>query len=286
MNKEMGEPQLENKEDEQKFNFEEIEEIEPAILSLIEQLREKIESAEYDTLISDDVGGRIPTLVLRKIIKEINPKQKLKTFFVAGGYYLPEPSREENYKNLQEYLVKQTSDTKKALVVTQFIHTGKTLIRLARTLNDIGVSDFDIATAEALPHPERANTLKSILGENKLYIGNENHSKMHESHEHLGGIRKTSEYSPYPSRMDKVIESDGRYLSEEEWKEIFEIKERDNYKTVDQKTKDPEKREEFERRQNEPITDAEREEIQNNINWAREDVDFLANRVIEKIWNK
>ena len=39
MNKEMGEPQLENKEDEQKFNFEEIEEIEPAILSLISPSR-------------------------------------------------------------------------------------------------------------------------------------------------------------------------------------------------------------------------------------------------------
>ncbi len=45
------------------YHFEEIAEIEQAVASLISQLKEKIKNGEYDTLISDDTGGRIPTLI-------------------------------------------------------------------------------------------------------------------------------------------------------------------------------------------------------------------------------
>lgn len=95
-------PKVENKESAPEFHFREIAEIEPAIISLVKQLKEKIESGEYDTLISDDVGGRIPTLVLRKIIKEHNPDQKLGTFFIANGEtYLPTSANKKNMGNFK-----------------------------------------------------------------------------------------------------------------------------------------------------------------------------------------
>ena len=133
---------IENPESTTEFHFEEIAEIEPAIISLVNQLKEKIESGEYDTLISDDVGGRIPTLILRKIIKEHNPDQKLQTFFVASGKtYLPTPTDKEKYGQLQEYLRKVADKTKKALIVTQFVFTGKTLIRLSHALKEGPAAD-------------------------------------------------------------------------------------------------------------------------------------------------
>lgn len=278
-------PKTENKESPPEFHFREIAEIEPAIVSLVRQLKEKIESGEYDTLISDDVGGRIPTLILRKIIKEHNPDQKLGTFFVASGKtYLPTSADKGKYEKLQEYLKKATDKTRKALVVTQFIFTGKTLIRLADALKEAGVDNFDIATVDAMPHFEEERLLRSRLGNNNLYVGSEAWHHSHEEHEKLGGIRKTKDYSPYPKRMDDIIIKEGRDLSLEEWREIFRIEKRDSSKVIMGKSRDPEKDAEFERRTHAPLTPEEKEEIQRNINFAREDAILLADRVVAQVW--
>jgi len=277
-------PKIENKESASEFHFREIAEIEPAMVSLVNQLKEKIESGEYDTLISDDVGGRIPTLVLRKIIKELNPGQKIETYFIASGKtYLPTPADKEKYGQLQEHLEKVTAKTKKALVVTQFIFTGKTLIRLAHALKEAGVENFDIAAVDAMPHFEQESVLRGVLGDNNLYVGSEAWHHLHEEHEKLGGIRKTKEYSPTPKRMDDVIAKEGRELSLEEWREIFGIEKGDSSKVIMQKSQDPEKDAEFERRIHAPITPEEKEEIQRNINFARDDATLLADRVVAQV---
>jgi len=278
-------PKLENKEAVPEFHFREIAEIEPAMVSLVNQLKEKIEGGEYDTLISDDVGGRIPTLILRKVIRQHNPNQELGTFFVASGKtYLPTSDDKEKYEKLQEYLRKVTDKTKKALVVTQFIFTGKTLIRLADALKDAGVSDFDIATVDAMPHFEEEGLLRNRLGENSLYIGSEAWHHLQEEHEPLGGIKKAKDYSPYPMRMDDIIAKEGRELSLEEWREIFGIEKGDSSKVIMEKSSDLEKNAEFERRTHEPLTPKEKEEIQRNINFAREDASLLADRVVAQVW--
>lgn len=278
-------PHKENKVEATEFHFEEIAEIEPAMVSLVRQLKEKIEGGEYDTLISDDIGGRIPTLILRKIIKEHNPDQKLGTFFIASGKtYLPTPANTEKYEQLQEHLKKVTDKTKKALIVTQFIFTGKTLLSLADALEEAGVSDFDIATVDAMPHFEEEGLLRSRLGNNSLYVGSEAWHHLHEEHEKLGGTRKTKNYSPFPKRMDDVIAKEGRELSLEEWREIFGIEKRDSSKIIIEKSRDPEKDAEFERRTHAPLSLAEKDEIQKNINLAREDVSLMAKKVVEQVW--
>lgn len=278
-------PKIENKETAPEFHFREIAEIEPAMVSLVKQLKEKIESGEYNTLISDDVGGRIPTLILRKIIKENNPDQKLGTFFIASGKtYFPTSADTEKYEQLQGHLKKVTDKTKKALIVTQFIFTGKTLIRLADALKEAGVDDFDIATVDAMPHFEDERLLRNRLGNNNLYVGSEEWHHLHEEHEKLGGIRKTKDYSPYPSRMDDVIAREDRELSLEEWREIFGIEKGDSSKVIMEKSRDPERGAEFEKRTHVPLTTEEKEEIQRNINFAREDATLLADRVVAQVW--
>ena len=278
-------PKIENQESASEFHFREIAEIEPAMVSLVNQLKEKIESGEFDTLISDDVGGRIPTLVLRKIIKENNPDQKLETFFVASGKaYLPTPADKEKYGQLQEYLKKVADKTKKALIVTQFIFTGKTLIRLADALKEAGVDNFDIATVDAMPHFEKERLLRSRLGDNQLYVGSEAWHYLHEEHEKLGGIRKAKDYSLFPRRIDNVIAKEGRELSLEEWREVFGIEKGDSSKVIMQKSQDPEKDAEFERKTHAPLTPEEKEEVQKNINFAREDATLLANKVVTQVW--
>jgi len=278
-------PKIESKEAAPEFHFREIAEIESAMVSLVRQLKEKIESGEYDTLISDDVGGRIPTLVLRKIIKEHNPDKKLGTFFIASGKtYLPTSADTEKYDQLQEHLKKVTDKTKKSLVVTQFIFTGKTLIGLANALKEAGVENFDIAAVDAMPHFEQESVLRSVLGDNNLYVGSEASHHLHEEHEKLGGIRKTKDYSPFPKRMDDVITKEGRELSLEEWREIFGIEKGDSSKVITEKLRNPEKDAEFEKRTHAPLTPEEKEDIQRNINFAREDATLLADRVVAQVW--
>ena len=276
----------ERRESAKEFHFQEIMEIEPAMISLVSQLKKKIEKGEYDTLISDDVGGRIPTLILRKIIKELNPDQKLETYFIASGKtYFPALADKEKYRQLQEHLKKATAKTKKALIVTQFIFTGETLIKLAHALKKVGVENFDIAAVDARSHFKLESILRDMLGDNNLYIGSEAWHHLHEEHEKLGGVRKTKDYSPFPRRMD-VIAKEGREFSLEEWKEIFGIKKGDSSKVIMEKSRDSKKKEEFEQRKYAPLTPEEKEEIQRNINFAREDVALLANKVVAQVWGE
>lgn len=268
------------------FHFNEIAEIEPAMLSLVDQLKDNIETGEYDTLISDDVGGRIPTLVLRKIIRLINPNQQIDTYFVAGGKtYLPGPEKGDQGEQLQEYLTKIGSKAKKALLVTQYIHTGSTIIKLTEALKETGLSSFDVAAVDVMPHFEKEKSLRDKLAINNLYIGSDEWHHLHEEHERVGGVRKPrKEYSPFPQRTIDVTAKEGRVLSDEEWKEIFEIEKGDSYQTIDEKTKDPGKIVEFERRTQIPLTVEEKQETQRDINLAREDVELLANRVKKQVW--
>lgn len=135
-------------------------------------------------------------------------------------------------------------------------------------------------------HFEAEGLLRSRLGDNNLYVGSEAWHRLHEEHEKLGGVRKTKDYSPYPRRMDNIIAKEGRELSLEEWKEIFGIEKGDSPKVIIEKSRDPERNAEFERRTHAPLTPEEKEEIQRNINFAREDAKLLADRIIARVWKK
>ncbi len=93
-----------------------------------------------------------------------------------------------------------------------------------------------------MPHPEDIDSLKCLIGlRNDLYIESTEYHHFHEKHEKLSGVRKTKKYLPFPQRADSVIEKDGRELSDEEWKKIFEIEENDTLKIIDEKTSDQKK---------------------------------------------
>ena len=61
------EPVPDDSEKQEKYHYPEVmNELRPAIVSLVKQLKEAIERGDYQTIISDESRGRIPTLVLRK----------------------------------------------------------------------------------------------------------------------------------------------------------------------------------------------------------------------------
>src|SRR3989338_2684824 len=89
---------------ERSFNFPEIAGLKEGMLKLVQKLKTNIDEGKYDALVSDEIGGRIPTLVLREIIKARKPDAKIDTHFIASGKtYFPQRGSED-YNKLIDYL--------------------------------------------------------------------------------------------------------------------------------------------------------------------------------------
>ncbi|MFA6295992.1 MAG: hypothetical protein WC663_01430 [Patescibacteria group bacterium] len=277
----------EQPEETKEFHFEDLAKIEVAMTSLSSQLKEKIDNQEYDTLISDEVGGRIPTLVLRKIIKTVNPYQDLKTYFLASGQlYFPRQGQ-MNYYELQKKLQIIAGKTKRTLLVTQFVFHGTTIKKMVTALKDSGIENLDVAAVESTGF-EYQDKIKEVLGPNNQYVVGEvgGRSNLHEKHERFAGVRKTKKYSTFPKKANDVFQEEGREISEEEFNEIFGIKKDDSGKIIIEKTSNTEKIKTYERRKHEPLSEEEKQKIQQDINFAREDVDLLAGNIVKKVWKK
>ncbi len=264
------------------FNFEEMAEIEPAMVSLVEQMKENIETGKYDTLISDDAGGRVVTLVLRNIIKKQNPDKSCDTYFVSaeGAFRAPfknsnleSEEDHDNYEKLLQHLrnIKSEAETKDALLVTQYVHSGRTITHLAEALEKAGIHKFDVAALSASWFENDPEDLKA-LG-HSVYSGTRTGHKIDENHQKLSGVRqfKKGEYTPFPSTLEKAIEVQGREFSgaeivSEEMRQLSE----DEY--ID--------------KVHAPLQDKERGEIKENIRRAREDVALLAEKVIQQVWSE
>jgi hypothetical protein len=266
------------------YHFKEIKEIEEAMVSLVAQLKEAIDNDEYDTLLSDDAGGRIPTLVLRKIIRSRRPDHQIDTCFISAGRSLSA----YDDSAVQEYLARLTSQTKKALVVSQLLYSGKTMFVLANKLYEAHIPHFDVAIVDSESQtPTYLEPLIEILGTNKLFIGRKGapKSNMHNEHEQMGGIAKSNEPdSPIPMRRIDYITTYGREISAEEENEIFGVKKSDSQKEAYRKKEDPEAIQEYEERKFAPVTEEERKEMQKSIDLARADVRMLAERVCIAVW--
>lgn len=277
-------PNQNYKESVKGFHFKEIEEIEKPMISLFFKMKKKIEDGEYDLLISDDIGGRIPTLIFREVIKIINPDKNIKTSFVSGGYGMPKESDTEGNLELKDYLSSITKGIKKALVVTQYIHTGKTLLNLATLLKKSGFYNFDMVSVDSATHFEYEEDLKKTLNNNGFYVGGDDWRHIQEDHERLSGVRKTKDYSPFPKKNLDVSKKEGRMLTQKEWKEIFGLETGDSVEVMMEKLMDPDKNEIHDQEVNRELTPDEIKSIQENVNNAREDVKLLADKIVLMVW--
>ena len=272
--------------EELRFNFEEIEQLLPAFVTLVKKIKNKIEDDHYDLLLSDEVGGRIPTLVFRGIIKELRPESKVKTLFIgAGKAYVPGPDRKEKYDLLLDTIKKRVGDANKILVITQFIYNGKSTDGLVRAIHDCGINDVDVAALDAAHDKSSYALLDHNLGKNELYIGGSNHHSINERHEHLSGVRKSKEYNPtvFSQKDDGLIKKEGRLISLDKWADFF-VDPGDKPWDMIAKSKDPERIKKFDEYKFSTMTDVEKREIQDNVNKARQDIKYLVAEIIREVW--
>jgi len=121
-----------------------------AIGMLITKLRDSI--LDYDTIISDDASGRIPALIIKKIIdrrrQELGLPESIPISFIASGRFNNVSAKLEAGRVLSSFFEQRGTALGRALVVTEFIATGGTIERLAKIMENQGV-DFQIAAVSA-----------------------------------------------------------------------------------------------------------------------------------------
>ena len=217
MLKELGghfeeEPKLEDSEGQKpEYNFELMKTMERDMVSTVQKMKEGIEEGRWSSLLSDDMGGRIPTLILRKILKEKGPSRDIKTYFLASGltYFPDEKTRTQDYKKAIDYLSSLDFSDKRTLIVTEVIASGDTIVNIIKALRSIRGDNCDVACLRVEGPFELANKRK-IEERGELFIGAElGRSSFSTEHDLLGGVKKRQEeYFPIPESMVKDIATD------------------------------------------------------------------------------
>jgi len=177
---------------------------------LVEQISEGIKEGRWTTILGDDVSGRLPALVIGKIIARYNREHGInppKRIFFAGGSInyedVPDedlPSPEKNEQNIQErqqkletYIQDQSKNLgDRVLIVTEHVVGGRTVRRIGKILNREGIN-FDVAS---LWSTKRASTLKTILeheehnifDQTQFFIGQENAGASDPFGSHISGF--------------------------------------------------------------------------------------------------
>ena len=104
---------------------------------LVLELRERI--FQYDTILSDDASGRLPSLLLRKIINKTRDTS-IPVYFLAGGHGLAKRAEQ-----IEAFLKKKKGELGKVLLVTEYVFTGLSMTNLTDILKKVGIV-FDVAS--------------------------------------------------------------------------------------------------------------------------------------------
>lgn len=305
------------------YNFPEVmAELKPALLSVVEQLRESIEKGEYRTLISDDAAGRIPTLILRKIIQEKAPNgNDLRMIGLAFGRGWRWDDKLDNY-------IKENKDNwGKSLFVTEMTYDYRTLRNVYHSFDrDNGYANYDIAVAFVtdpdkelgeLPQEERSKYIADIVMLFEGYAeGNEEADYPHKiiigslaipetfmennMLNKLAGLQRRTFFAlntdPMPMDVATELAIEGYQA---EWIGKIERNPEPTREQVLQEQKrlgiDPFKRNEHihhltnklrEKVPQKKLSQERLNEIQDTIRKARQDVALMAKEIMEEVWGE
>lgn len=272
------------------FNFEEIANFEDSLCSLVEELKAEFLAGAYDVFISDDTGGRIITLILRGIYKKVNPQADLAVNFVSGGHYLEE-SEENELEIMTDYLARVTKEKKRGLLIVQYISTGHSIALLAHLLGRAGFDNkFDVAVLDAQKQPVHNNNIVELLGEvgsNKIAIGGSDSTRHYHGGLHgvYTGVEKDEiHYTPHPiSTREGTKRLKDRFALENKYY-IFGITDEMSSVEVMERFKNLDLIRKYQQFLDEPLRTDELEDINSNVQAARQDVQLMVERVFQKVF--
>lgn len=169
-----------------------------AIARLVLELGPKLQ--EYETVLSDDASGRLVSLLLWKVINKKRRAVGLKSAdicFIAGGYRgdLSEyDGKSKRAPALTEFINSKKASLGQVLLVTEYIHSGRSIKNLIEMLEECGAM-FDLASVSINKNPEEYPSKIR----NRLYygaIGDEGMSFYGKPF--IAGVEKTGESLVHP----------------------------------------------------------------------------------------
>ena len=210
-----GRERIENRE----YNTELIKNSERLFIELFSQIEKTdfFNLTDYETLISDDVSGRVPTLVVRKVMKKLsNEPISPDTYFISGGLQLDNTNKEKR-EEVVEFL-KSRCQSDDVLIVTEYIETGRSIKKMANLVDKAKPDTFDVISL-MIENLSTSNKLREYLSKNfksKFLNGsvrkNKEDLKLWSKSGLITGVAKSEEYEIYPSKKiyevsDEVTES-------------------------------------------------------------------------------
>lgn len=130
-------------------------------------LRLETKLVGYDTVIVDDVGGRLIALFLHRIINIKRSEAGLapsQTLFIAGG----RGDHSIRAEKIKEFLKEKKKKIVKALLVTEHMRSGLGINWIVEIMDGLHI-DFDLATLSIEKLPDFYNKFSGIA--NRLYYG-------------------------------------------------------------------------------------------------------------------
>ena len=207
------------------YHYQEIAELRVSCERILEGLHDRIDQGSYDLIVGDDASGRIPTLILRNVIKEIYHDKGFQipyTAFVAGSRFIHEPRIPEKTEQLTQRIKKVGEwhdGSNRALIVTDTIGGGLSLKPLYDALRENNI-EYDIATLSLAHMPEMTDEMRERVEQSmggKLYFGHTGVPRIYGRHD-LAGVEKTPEEvfaRPHRTSSTKIARADVKKLSTE-----------------------------------------------------------------------
>ncbi len=179
------------------------EKIERQMTALIEQLKENIDAGKYDTILSDELSGRIVALVIKKIMSKVSLEGKsADVLFVAGG----KNSYEIGLQSVGDAIKRKVEDSKGVLVATDFIANGRTAKLF---IESVGKARPDLMEDEMVDVATHGSYVSGIDNLTKEYpqvrFFNGGSQDLSESLS-IGktGLEFSSGSSPYPEKTEQL----------------------------------------------------------------------------------
>ena len=143
----------------------EINQIMQPLVHGLSEMQGYIRDGKYIAIIGDDTAGRIPALIIRGVVRDVNEaygRSPAPTFFVKGSY---NSLSERNYKTLRGQLNKlhKYSDTGRLLLVTEYMDSGSHIKSIGNIAHKLGwqYDIFAIARRFDDGHYRNYNVLKA-----------------------------------------------------------------------------------------------------------------------------
>lgn len=162
------------------IRMQEIKKLHEPIKKLLDQLRDKIDSGQYQLIIGEDASGRIPTLIMKQVLENIydqnqRPRPLTKFFTGSSGLWADFHQQKLTDKKtamsqyIKKWLGERTENQNtRVLIVTDTVGIGNSIEPICQVLKESGLS-FDIATISLLGTYDAAHLNDKLGGE--LYYG-------------------------------------------------------------------------------------------------------------------